>query len=236
MSVDEVAEALGKDRKTVERWIDGHLPYRRNQHALAKLLRVDPGYLWPAISAEQARDLGMAEVLAIWPVRSLVPNSAWLELFERASGRIDVLVFAGFWLSEDPTIRQVLLDKAEAGVRVRFLLGDPESPAVQQRGVEEGIGAAISAKIANTIHNYRRVIQAPNTEFRRHDTTLYSSIYRSDDEMLVNAHQYGLPGHMTTLIHLRRVPGAALFSSYVDTFERVWESGSRLEASTQVLR
>ena len=38
LSVDEVAEALGKDRKTVERWISGHLPYRRNQHALAKLL------------------------------------------------------------------------------------------------------------------------------------------------------------------------------------------------------
>ena len=58
LSVDEVCEALGKDRKTVERWINGHLPYRRNQHALAKLLGVDPSYLWAPTSAEQSRESG----------------------------------------------------------------------------------------------------------------------------------------------------------------------------------
>ena len=235
LSVDEVCEALGKDRKTVERWINGHLPYRRNQHALAKLLGVDPSYLWAPTSAEQSRDLGMAEMLAIWPVRSLVPIGVWVELFEHAVRRIDVLVFAGFWLSEDPAIRQVLAHKAKSGVRVRFLLGDPESAAVQQRGEEEEIGTAISAKIANTIHNYRQVIQTPNTEFRLHNTTLYCSIYRSDDDMLVNTHLYGLPGHMTPLMRLRRVPGAELFSAYLDTFERVWATGTRLDTRPEVV-
>ncbi len=114
LGVDDVAEALGIDRKTVERWIDGHVPYRRNQHALAKLLSVDPGYLWPATSADEARALGMAELLAIWPVRSLVPNTTWVDLFEQAKQSIDILVFAGFWLSEDPAVRGVLADKAEA--------------------------------------------------------------------------------------------------------------------------
>ena len=77
-------------------------------------------------------------MLAIWPVRSLVPISAWVELFERAVQHIDVLVFAGFWLSEDPAVRQVLVRKAKAGVRVRFLLGDPNNDAVQQRGRGRG--------------------------------------------------------------------------------------------------
>jgi hypothetical protein len=85
LGVDEVAESLGKDRKTVERWIDGHLPYRRNQFALARLLGVDPGYLWSPSSVEESRELGVAEVLSLWPVRSLVPTSMWLEVFEHAA-------------------------------------------------------------------------------------------------------------------------------------------------------
>jgi transcriptional regulator with XRE-family HTH domain len=234
LGIDEVADELGKDRKTVERWINGHLPYPRNQHALAKLLSNDPGYLWPPDSAEQSRDLGMAEVLAIWPVRSLVTNGLWLEVFEQATRRIDVLVYAGFWLSEDPAIRRVLLRKAKASVRVRFLLGKPDSASVQRRGQEEGIGDAISAKIHNTIHNYRGLIEAPNVDFRLHDTTLYNSIYRADDEALVNSHIYGLPGHMTPLMRLHRVPGAELFAAYLDGFERVWEGAERLDTGQQV--
>lgn len=231
---DDVAERLGNDRKTVDRWIDGHVPYRRNQHAVAKLLAVDPGYLWPPASAEQSRDLAMAELVSLWPVRSQVANETWLGLFERAERRIDVLVYAGFWLSEDPTIRRLLAAKAGSGVQVRFLLGDPRSEAVELRGVEEGIGGAVAAKIDNTIHNYRDVIAAPNTEFRLHATTLYNSVYRGDDEMLVNAHLYGLPGHMTPLMHLRRVPGAELFAGYLDSFERIWEFARPLDACRQV--
>jgi hypothetical protein len=234
LGVDGVAEELGKDRKTVERWIGGKLPYRRNQHAVAKLLGADPGYLWPPTSAAQSRDLGMAELIAVWPVRSLVPNTAWVDLFEKATRRIDVLVYAGFWLSEDPAIRRVLVRKAKAGVRVRFLLGEPDSPAVRQRGAEEGIGDVISAKIHNTIHNYRAVIDAPNTTFRTHTTTLYNSIYRADDELLVNTHVYGLPGHMTPLMHMRRVPGAELVSAYLDSFERVWDDARALAAGQRV--
>ncbi len=223
LSVDDVSGALGTDRKTIERWIDGHRPYRRNQYALAKLLKVDPSYLWPPTSAEQSRDLGMAELMAVWPIRSALSSSLWLDLFASAGECIDVLVFAGFWLSEDPAIRQTLIRKARSGVRLRFLLGDPASPAVRLRGNEEEIGDAISAKIGNTIHNYRQVIEAPNTEFRLHGTTLYCSVYRADDDMLVNTHLYGLPGHMTPLMQLRRVPGAELFSGYLESFERVWQ-------------
>jgi hypothetical protein len=114
------------------------------------------------------------------------------------------------------------MHKAKTGVQVRFLLGDPDCAEVRQRGLDEGIGSAISAKIANTIHNYRELIATPGVEFRQHTTVLYNSIYRADDEMLINTHLYGLPAHMTPLLQLRRVPGAELFIAYSDSFERVW--------------
>jgi hypothetical protein len=50
----------------------------------------------------------------------------------------------------------------------------------------------------------------------------YSSIYRADDEMLVNAHVYGIGAYMAPLLHLRQLPGADLFTSYLNSFEAVW--------------
>lgn len=74
---EDLAEALGNDRKTVDRWIDGYVPYRRNQHLVAKLLAVDPGYLWPPASAEQSRDLGMAELVSLWANSSSSTKHPW---------------------------------------------------------------------------------------------------------------------------------------------------------------
>jgi len=232
--VGDVAHELGVDRKTVERWIAGRLPYKRHRYDLASLLGADPAYLWPSDSAIQASDLALAEVLAIYPVRSMIGNDTWLRLFEHAHASIDVLVYAGFWLSEDPAIRRVLMRKAKSGVQARFLLGDPDCAEVRQRGLDEGIGSAISAKIANTIHNYRELVAAAGVEFRQHATVLYNSIYRADDEMLINTHLYGLPAHMTPLVHLRRVPGAELFTAYSDSFERVWATAVPLDTPLSV--
>lgn len=233
-SIDDIAHQMGVDRKTIERWIAGRVPYKRHRYDLASLLGADPAYLWPVQAADQANDLALAEVVAIYPVRSNVPNDSWLRLFEQAHQRIDILVYAGFWLSEDPAVRRLLLRKAKAHVQIRMLLGDPDSPEVHQRGLDEGIGSAISAKIANTIHNYRDLIDAPNTEFRLHDTVLYNSIYRADDEMLGNTHLYGLPAHMNPLMHLRKVPGAELFSSFAESLERVWTGAQPFKRGERV--
>lgn len=234
LEIDDLAHQMGVDRKTVERWISGRLPYKRHRYDLASLLGADPAYLWPVNSVDQASDLALAEVVALYPVRSTVSTEVWLRLFEQARAQIDVLVYAGFWLSEDPAIRRLLIRKAKTDVHVRILLGDPDSPQVQQRGLDEGIGSAIGAKIANTIHNYRDLLNAPNTEFRQHKTVLYNSIYRADDEMLVNTHLYGLAAHMTPLLHLRKIPGAELFSGYADSLERVWAVSEPLKHGEEV--
>ena len=56
---------------------------------------------------------------------------------------------------------------------------------------------------------------------RLHDTPLYNSIYRFDDEMIVNTHVYGILAAYTPTWRLRRVDGA-YFSTYLESFERVW--------------
>lgn len=65
----------------------------------------------------------MAEILAVYPIRSMAGNDLWRDLFACADSEIDVLVYAGFWLSEDPDVRKILAKKAASGVRLRFLFG-----------------------------------------------------------------------------------------------------------------
>ena len=41
--------------------------------------------------------------------------------------------------------------------------------------------------------------------------------------MLINQHIYGTYGYLAPILHLRRVPGADLYDTYMRSFELVWE-------------
>ena len=90
-----------------------------------------------------------SEVVAVYPHRSEVPRDVWGHLFSAAEREIGVLVYSGLFLSEDAGIQKILKNKAAAGVRVRILLGAPDSEVVAQRGEDEGVGDAQAAKIRN---------------------------------------------------------------------------------------
>jgi transcriptional regulator with XRE-family HTH domain len=220
-----LGEQLGVDQKTVERWVSGRLPYRKHRYAVAARLAMDEAYLWPdALSREQVSAASEGEVVAIYPHRSDVPHDAWLRLFSSAEREIGVLVYAGLFLAEDAGIQNVLAAKARAGVRVRILLGDPASPQVSDRGADEGIDDALGARVRNALVLYRKLRGIEGAEFRFHQTVLYNSIYRGDDHLLVNTHIYGVPAFRAPVWQLRRIPGGEIAVSYLDSFERVWDT------------
>jgi transcriptional regulator with XRE-family HTH domain len=220
-----LGDELGVDPKTVERWISGRTPYRKHRFAVAALLGVDERYLWPgALSKEQVAAASDSEVLAIYPHRSDVPREAWERLFKAAEREIGVLVYSGLFLAEDPVLQKVLAERARAGVRVRILLGDPDSPHVAERGADEGVDGMMAAKIHNVLVLSRALRGIESTEFRFHRTILYNSIYRGDDHLLVNTHIYGVPAAGAPVWHLRKVAGGEIASTYLESFERVWDS------------
>lgn len=224
LTVDSLAQKIKVDPKTVARWISsGQKPYRKHMHEVAKVVQVPVNQLWPdGLSAEQQSAVSESEVIATYPRRSLLPSDSWSRLFEKATNHIDILAYVALFLPEqDPTLIPAIKEKARSGTKIRVLLGDPDCAAMAMRGAEEGIGDAIAAKLRNVMSFYRQLAGIENVYIGFHETTLYNSIYRYDDEMLVSMHALGLPGAHAPLMHIRRLAGGQWFYLYAGIFDRV---------------
>jgi transcriptional regulator with XRE-family HTH domain len=225
VSITDLADAIQVDPKTVERWITkGRAPYRKHRFAVASYLDAEETYLWPeALTRDQVAAASESEIVTLYPHRWAVPRDVWGRLFTSASEEIGVLVYSGLFLADDAGMVRMFGEKADAGVRVRILLGDPDCAEVAQRGKDEGIDDGMAAKIRNVLVLYRSLRGRENVEFRLHATVLYNSIYRADDQFLVNTHVYGVPAGNAPVLHLRKVVGGDMVATYAESFERVWD-------------
>ena len=81
------------------------------------------------------------------------------------------------------------------------------------------------AKIRNALTLYRPLSTVENIEIRLHRTVLYNSIYRADDQLLVNQHTYGIRAAQASVVCLRDADGGETLSEmaalYLGSFERV---------------
>lgn len=229
-TTEDLALCCGVDPKTAERWISaGRVPHRRHRWAAARRLGCEDGYLWPDApgdASQQRANASRSEFVRLYPDRGSIPRETWRELLDGAREDIGILVYAALFLAEDSAARRLLADRARAGVRVRLLIGDPDSPAVAQRGEDEGIGrVAIGAKIRNVLALFHPLTEA-GAEIRLHSTVLYNSMYRADDDLLVNVHILGYVAACAPVLHLRRISGGALVSTYLESFESIWDGAA----------
>ena len=225
LTVEEVAVGTKVNPKTVERWMTADRPpYARHRNKLSTMLGQAESYLWPAaVPPERQAAIASSEVVGVYPHRSTIPTDLWDHLLDGATDRIDVLVHAGLFLVERPTFVRTLADKAAAGVTVRIMFGDPESDAVHLRGSEERLKHGdLPARIRYGLVPYTPLLGVPGIDFRFHATTLYNSIFRFDDEMIVNNHVYGVPGPHAPALHLRKLGAGDLFTIYTKSFVDVW--------------
>jgi transcriptional regulator with XRE-family HTH domain len=232
LTASDVAGRLDVDPKTVERWLTrDRTPYPRYRSQLAALVGESEEFLWPrVIRADRRAELSATEMVHIYPRRAQVPGEVWTRLLDGALRQVDVLVYSGLFLPEQqPELVEQLCAKVTNGASVRLLMAMPNGAHVLRRGEEEGIGKAMGAKVRNALAFYQTHIEHGCVEIRLHDTTLYNSIFRFDDDMLVNAHVYGLPAAHAPVMHLRQVSGGELFSLYADSFERIWGPATPVE-------
>lgn len=227
------AEELGVDSKTVQRWVtQGRTPHRATAYKAAKLLGVPSAWLWPGLD-KHSKTNQPSEVVGFYPHRADSPKQLWFDLLVGAREHIDLFANASLFLPEDnPDSIEIIRHKATNGVPVRILLGDPDSPVMELRGREERLGHALVGRIRMALAYYRPLANVEGVAFHLHCTSLYNSIFRYDDQMLVNQHIYGTYGYLAPVLHLRRVEGADLFDTYMKSFERVWEESYPYQPAT----
>jgi hypothetical protein len=219
----DVAARLGVDPKTVQRWIGGRVPYPRHRDALAELTGWSLRDLWPNLPRPAEPVTLTDEVRVVYPHRSGVPSDAWARLLGRAEREVGILAYSALFLAEDVAVLAALREKARTGVRIRIALGDPSGVHVSDRGQDERIGEGMSARIRTALVGFRPLVEV-GAQLRLHDTVLYNSICRADDELLVNTHVYGRPGAHAPVLHLKSAGLDGMAATYLASFERVWST------------
>jgi len=160
----------------------------------------------------------------VYPHRSAVPREIWIRFFSSAEREIGILAYTALFLAEDKGVLRLLAERGRAGVNIRIALRDPESSRAVQRREEEGISDATPAKIRKALKLYLPLNELQNVEIRGHRTVLYNSIYRADDQLLVNQHAYGIPAAQAPVFCIGGTRSGEMFALYRDSFEHVWAS------------
>lgn len=147
----------------------------------------------------------------------------WRAFFDKAEQHIDILVYAAIFLHESIVdFNELLQTKAESGCQVRIALGAQDSENVSARGREERFGHGIESRCELALMHYRPLIGMDKVEVRTHGTTLYNSIYRADEELLVNGHVWGVNAYGAPIWHLRHNGAESMAETYRQSFEAVW--------------
>ncbi len=226
ISAQQLAHLVDVDAKSVARWIhEDRIPHPPTRSRVARVLDHQESFLWPELVLDgDADSVARAELERLWPSRSAVSSETWHSLFNRAAEAIDILVYAGGFLIEALDLADIVRWKAGSGARIRIAIGDPGSDAVRVRSEEEGLPWL--ADRCRTTANYLTEIRCcSGLTVRAHGTTLYASMFRFDNTVLVNAHTFGAWACQSPVTQIRRVQSGSLFDYYSAAFERVWRAG-----------
>lgn len=225
IDLDGVADTAMVDPKTVQRWLNAAFRTRAIAgSSLSCSARKRPIFGPRPPMAHASATPARQELITLYPQRADVPAELWSALFRRAERAIDIVVYAAVFLHEqDPDLNELLREKATAGWRVRIAIGDPDGEHIRARGNEERFGHGIASRCQLALMHYRPLLGHPRISIHLHDTTLYNSIYRFDDELLVNTYVWGWNAYGAPVLHVRRLAGGRLFSTYAQSFEAIWE-------------
>ncbi|WP_024875337.1 helix-turn-helix domain-containing protein [Saccharomonospora piscinae] len=227
LTIDALASKVGVDPKTVERWISKERrPHRTTRQQVATALGTRDVDLWPPPSTELPTNGHESELVHLYPSRSSVTGAMWERLINGVGERMDVLVFSGAFLVEQYNLVPIIQSKAAQGVRFRLLVGDETSPAVIQRAVDEGTPGGLEGRVQMMRRYLSDVAGLDGVEVRTHGTILYNSLYRFDDDLLVNGHAHGALAGQNPVMHLKRLPTGQMWQHYMRSFDRIWEQGT----------
>ncbi|TXS35267.1 XRE family transcriptional regulator [Streptomyces sp. t39] len=229
----QLATHLGVSLKTVERWLGNpdHVPHARTRADASDYLGVAEEMLWPKAVRTAVKTGPDREIVAVYPYRSACPSNVWAQLVDDAKKELFFAGYTNYFLFLDqPAFHLTLQRKLAEGVRVRFLLGDPEGVVTRQREDIEQSALSVSTRIRITLENLRKVERSEGLEVRYsapQDAMNHVglSVFRFDQDALVTPHLARLVGHDSPMMHLRHREQHGMFDRFADHAEELWSNG-----------
>jgi transcriptional regulator with XRE-family HTH domain len=213
LTLEEFADIVGVDVKTVQRWLAGRVPYAGNRARVAGALDTTEHALWPDAvpvpTTTEAHELTTpvtGDAIAGYghAADPAAPNGA--ALLGRAVERIEIAVPN---LASQPDLVELLRTSGANGRQSRIIIEDPDEQVEALLGLD---GVEIRASPAGEDH----------------------ILYRADDEMLLLLTRIGSASASPPIIHLRRQTDGGLFDRLADDFDDCWLEATPLTSREQL--
>jgi transcriptional regulator with XRE-family HTH domain len=213
LSLDEFADIVQVDVKTVRRWLAGRTPYPRHRTSVASALDTTEHALWPDVvpaptatgAGEPAtHTTGDALVGYAHATDLAAPNVD--ELLRLAAERIQIVIP---YLGSDSGLVEMFRTGAPNGCRVRLIIEDPDERVEPLLGID---AIEVRASPAGEDH----------------------ILFRADDEMLLVLKRIGSAGTSPPVIHLHRQSDGGLFDRLAKDFDRRWLDATPLASHDQL--
>jgi len=218
-----LAEVLGIDEKTVQRWLAGRCrPYPPHQYAVATALRVDRRNLFPDPVAGPGATGN--DLVTLYDSRLDIPNELWTEL-TTAPGDVEILTTDLRWFLENqPVLSAEATRHALEGASIHIALLDPDNADSTSNARTLEIAASVRRSLA-ILDPLLDIDRAINTQIRLH-TGSPLTIYRFGSEMVVHHALVGLPDSLAPAWHLRRTVEDGPFDRYLAHLRHVWRDST----------
>ncbi|AVH95861.1 DNA-binding protein [Streptomyces sp. WAC00288] len=200
---------------------------------------MDETVIWPKTVQERVKTGHDRELVRSYPFRSACPSTLWGELVEATTKDLFLAGWTNyFFWTQIPQFADVIRRKADAGCRVRFLIGDPDGDVTRQRETIEDVALSVSTRIRITLEHLDRLGDVPGIEARFSDPIdganhVSLSVFRFDNDALVTPHLARLVGHDSPLLHLRRHGDGGMFDRFAEHAEELWGRATVRPASSR---
>lgn len=167
------------------------------------------------------------EIVDVFPHRSQVPGDLWNRLISSSRSSIMLGGYTNyFFWTERPNFNDTLRRKAEEGVRIRILVGNPDSEVTRRREQIENAPLSVSTRIHITLDELAKLGPLPGIEVRLSDVNAEAhvsrSIFQFDREELVSEHIAERLGHGSLTFHIRRRQDGGPYDQYLAHIEHLW--------------
>ncbi len=214
LTLEEFADIVQVDVKTVQRWLAGRTaPYPRNRARVADELDTTEDALWPntvpAPTATEASGLAThttGDAIAGYghATDPAVPDVD--ELLRAAVERIEIVIPS---LGSGPGLVELVRISAANGCRIRLITEDPDERLEPLLGVDT---IEVRATPAGESH----------------------VLFRADDELLLLLARIGSTDVSAPVIHLRREVDDGLFDRLAEDFDDRWLKATPLTSREQL--